>query len=358
MTERESRAILDRIGERLRETVDNVKEQEITGDTIRPSHIFFPSILNKEYEKAQELKQKLLKEYEGIPLEEVINGEELKTERGTCYRIETQDTITLKMVSQERAKEKILSDLKLVYGVGEVTEWNLKAEGYDTIKDLLHHLRYGSEAAKALAVDMGDMYSMVAWVGRWLPKSHPLILYSSSFQNRNDFIILDIETMGLSSLPIILCGVAQISGNQLFLNQYLLRTITEEPGALSAFLSHTTEKSIFVTFNGKTFDIPYLKERLAYYGLKEKLENPHVDLLHFSRRAWKTRVPDCRLTTLEEHLFGIKRENDIPSALVPDFYDTYMKTGNVGPLIPIVEHNKQDIVTLVNIFSRLHQEWE
>lgn len=351
------RIILDRIGEKLRESVDRVKEHEIIEDDIRPSHIF-SGVLNQEYQKAQTLKQRLLKEYEGRLLEEVIDGEVIRTEKGTCYHIETQDTITLKVVNQDSAREKILSDLKLVYGIGEVTEQNLKTEGYKTIKDLLNHPRFGSEAAKVLAIDMGDIHSMIAWVGRWLPRSHPLMLYSASFQDKNDFIILDIETMGLFSLPIILCGVAQICGNQLLMNQYLLRGITEEPGALSAFLSHTNGESIFVTFNGKTFDIPYIKERLVFYGLKGELENPHFDLLHFSRRAWRAKVPDCRLTTLEEHLFGIKRVNDVPSALVPDFYDTYIRTRNVGPLIPIVEHNKQDIITLANIFSRLHQEWE
>jgi len=350
-------SLFERIGERLRERVDKVKYDIVEDEKEELRNFFSFGIINQEYQKAQELKQNLLNNYKGTSLEEVIDGEELKTKIGTCYHIKTQEKITVKRVNQTCARERILSNLKLVYGIGEVTERILKNGGYKTIEDLREHPRFGAEAAKFLAIDIHDTHSITEWIGHWLPKSHPLVLYSSSFQNEEDFIILDIETMGLSSLPIILCGTARICGSQLVMNQYLLRDITEEPGALSAFLSHT-DKGIFVTFNGKAFDIPYIKERLAYYGLQGNLTNPHFDLLHFSRRAWKAQLPDCRLTTLEKHLFGIERENDVPSALVPDFYDTYVKTGNVGPLIPIVEHNKQDMITLANIFSRLHEEWE
>ena len=34
---------------------------------------------------------------------------------------------------------KILSNLKLIYGIGDVTELNLKKEGYRTIEDLMNH---------------------------------------------------------------------------------------------------------------------------------------------------------------------------------------------------------------------------
>ncbi|MEJ2281884.1 MAG: ribonuclease H-like domain-containing protein [Candidatus Bathyarchaeota archaeon] len=47
----------------------------------------------------------------------------------------------------------------------------------------------------------------------------------------------------------------------------------------------------------------------------------------------------------------------MPGALVPQFYDTYLKTKNVGPLVAIVEHNKQDLVSLGTLFSRLFEEW-
>ena len=348
----------DRIGERLRENVDNVKEYEIIEGEEEISEEFIPSfpfgVDYQEYQEAQKLKQRLLKRYEGKVLEDIIAGEELKTKKGVCYKIKNQDRINLKMINPDKAREKILSDLKLIYGVGEVTERILKDEGYKTIEDLMEHPRFSSEATKFLEiVDKRDTCQIVNWIGHWFPKSHPLILYSSGLHNKEDFVILDIETMGLFTRPIILFGVAQISDCNIQINQYLLRSINEEPAALMGFLSQINEKSVFITFNGRTFDIPYVRERLAYYRMKGDLENPHFDMLHFSRRAWKERIPNCKLTTLEKHLLGIERKDDVPSALVPEFYETYMRTQNIGPLIPIIEHNKQDLVTLANIFSEL-----
>jgi len=352
---------LDRISRRWREFVDRIKEYEIVEEE-EEGHEFTPflsyGLEYVEYQKANLLKQKLIKEYNGKSLDDIIKGEEIHTKKGSCYRIEYQEKINLSIIKPDEVKKRILSDLKLIYGIGEVTEHILKKEGYKTIEDLIEHPRFGSEAKRLLEIiDKCDTYQIVDCIGRWVPRSHPLVLHCSAFHNKEDFVIFDIETMGLFNRPIILLGIAQISDDQLLINQYLLRDIEEEPAALMRFLSHINEKSVFITFNGRTFDIPYVRERLAYYRIKGDLEKPHFDILHFSRRAWQDCVPNCRLNTLEKYLLGVERKDDVPSALVPDFYKTYMKTGNIGPLIPIIEHNKQDLITLANIFSKLHEEW-
>jgi uncharacterized protein YprB with RNaseH-like and TPR domain len=299
-----------------------------------------------------------MKKYEGKKLEDVIEGEELKTPKGVCYHIRSQEKINLKVINPDHARKKILSDLKLIYGIREATEWILKENGYKTIDELTEHPRFGSEAKRFLEIiDKCETSQIIDWIGHRFSKSHPLVLYSSALHNKEDFIIFDIETLGLFTRPIILFGVAQFSGDHILINQYFLRNIKEEPAALTGFLSHIDEDSVFITFNGRIFDVPYIRERLAYYRMKGDLEKPHFDLLHFSRRAWRERVPNCRLNTLEKYLLGIERKDDVPSALVPDFYETYMRSKNIGPLIPIIEHNKQDLVTLTNIFSKLHEEW-
>jgi len=64
-------------------------------------------------------------------------------------------------------------------------------------------------------------------------------------------------------------------------------------------------------------------------------------------------LPSCRLGSLETAVLHITRTDDLPSAMVPEFYETYMRTGNPGPLIPIVEHNRQDIISLARLFALL-----
>jgi hypothetical protein len=351
----------ERIGKRWKESVDRIREFEIIKEE-KAFEEFAPTLSfgvdYQEYEKAQKLKQRVLKECEGKELKDVIEGNELKTNKGTCYYMETRSKIRLNIIDPELARKRILSDLKLIYGIGEVTEQLLKEERYETIEDLFEHPRFGNEARRFLdLLNRPDTCSLIKWITHWMPKSHPLVFCCTGLHDPEDFIIFDLETMGLFTRPIILFGVAKVSGNNIFINQYLLRNIKEEPAALIGFLSHLSKGRAFITFNGLTFDVPYLKERLAYYRMKGDLEKPHFDILHFSRRAWKERVPDCRLSTLEKYLLGIERKDDVPSALVPDFYETYLRTKNVGPLVPIVEHNKQDLITLANIFSRLHEEW-
>jgi uncharacterized protein YprB with RNaseH-like and TPR domain len=178
----------------------------------------------------------------------------------------------------------------------------------------------------------------------------------AGFCRDEDFAIIDIETLGLSERPIILMGIAKPTENSICASQFLLRDIPDEPSAIWALISKLEEESSLITFNGKSFDIPYIKQRLAYYGMDAPLSNPHFDVLHFTRRAFGKKLVNCRLETVEKYL-NIERGINIPGALVPHFYDTYLRTRNVGPLVAIVEHNKQDLLTLGKLFSRLYEEW-
>jgi uncharacterized protein YprB with RNaseH-like and TPR domain len=148
-----------------------------------------------------------------------------------------------------------------------------------------------------------------------------------------------------------------IENRSLSVHQYLLRDIAEEQAALMATISHlSADRPSLVTFNGKSFDIPYLSDRLAYYGMESLANIPHFDVLHFSRRRWKDQFPSQRLTALEREVLGICRDDDIPGQMVPEFYAAYLKTGNCGPLVPIIEHNRQDVVSLALLFFHLLEE--
>ena len=205
-------------------------------------------------------------------------------------------------------------------------------------------------------IDTEEVGSIQNWLWERLPKSHPLLHHLAGFCKDEDFVIIDIETLGLSERPIILLGIATPSKDCVCTKQYLLRDIQDEVSAIWAVVSQLEPHHSMITYNGRSFDIPYIKQRLAYYGLEANIENPHFDLLHFTRRALRHKLKDCKLDTVESYL-GIKRDIDIPGALVPQFYDTYLKTQNIGPLVAIVEHNKQDLVSLGTLFSKLYEEW-
>ena len=83
---------------------------------------------------------------------------------------------------------------------------------------------------------------------------------------------------------------------------------------------------------------------------------PHFDVLHFSRRRWKDQLPSLRLSNLEREILGVSRDNDVPGQMVPEFYETYLRSGNPGPLVPIVRHNGQDVISLARLFFHLLEE--
>ena len=92
-------------------------------------------------------------------------------------------------------------------------------------------------------------------------------------------------------------AIGTIENGGLAVHQYLLRDIDEEQSALTATLDHLSgDRPALVTFNGKSFDVPYLSDRLAYYGMSPLEGIPHFDVLHFSRRRWKDHLPSLRLT--------------------------------------------------------------
>jgi len=120
----------DRLGKRWRESVDKVKEYKIIEDEEEEYREFIPFITSgidyREYQRAEKLKQRLMEKYKGKTLEDIIECNELKTKMGTCYYIETQSKIRLNTINKDLARKRILSDLKLIRGIGEVTERILK----------------------------------------------------------------------------------------------------------------------------------------------------------------------------------------------------------------------------------------
>ncbi len=307
------------------------------------------------FRNAEKIKKELIQSYDGYTIEEAIPGKVIENEAGCCYYISHQKDFSIEPIAPVVIREMIISELKLIRGIGPVTAEKLRQEGYSSIETLCDHPRFGSEARRCLEIiDRGDLTDLLNLLTQWLPKSHPLILLTSGLHRVEDYLVVDIESMGIFTRPIILIGVAQIRGRKIYLHQYLIRNIEEEAAGLVGFLSHINEQTVFITFNGLAFDIPSIKQRMAYYCIDGDLERPHFDALYFTRRIFGKFVPNCQLTTLERCLFGTVRKNDIPSALVPEFYETYLLHKNCGPLVPIVEHNLQDLISLASIFARLH----
>jgi len=168
-----------------------------------------------------------------------------------------------------------------------------------------------------------------------------------------DVLFLDLETTGLGSGPLFLIGTMRWQGGRLVVSQYFARDYAEERPAVSMFLDAATDAKLLVSFNGKSFDVPYVRVRAAATGLQFSLDIPHLDLLHVGRRVWGAGLSDCRLQTLERVICGRARADDIPGHLIPQAYHDYVRTGNASQMADCLKHNMLDLITLADLMTRL-----
>ncbi|MCJ7821972.1 MAG: ribonuclease H-like domain-containing protein [Armatimonadetes bacterium] len=168
-----------------------------------------------------------------------------------------------------------------------------------------------------------------------------------------DLVFVDIETAGLSSAPLFLIGTMVWDGAGLVVRQYFARDYSEESAVTSLFLDGAAGTRMLVSFNGKSFDLPFIRTRAAANALPYDLSPPHFDLLHESRRIWRDVLPDCRLQTLEQAICGRTRTSDIPGSEIPEAYHHYVRTGNAAQMVEVIEHNLLDLVTLADLMVRL-----
>jgi len=302
-----------------------------------------------------DLLESVLSHYAGASLDEALGGGEVRMSAGRCHCIVSAEEIPMP-ADKNLAVAHILAEPQLLPGIGPKTRERLRHEGCSDLRSIVPHKRFGAEARKLLDMVEGRRCrDLSAHLARRLPLSHPLMLAASSLHDSEDFLFVDIETLGLSGHPLILLGAGRIKGQVLHVEQFLLRDPGEEPAALAALLDRITDRTALVTFNGRGFDWPFILNRLSCHVMAAPPDPPHYDVCLFARRLWRGRTPNHKLDTLETALLGVERKIDVPSALVPELYRLYLRSGNPGPLVPIVEHNRQDVVSTARLFALMQR---
>jgi len=297
-----------------------------------------------------------LKGSSGLTLEDAFPSS--RAQDGRFVTISERFPFHLRFPEREEVKATLLSNLRLLYGIGSHYDHALKEAGYDSIPSLISHPRFGKRAQERLT-EWGsppDPAAVYRTLSAWLPPSHHLFLQSLSFVKREGILFFDLETLGLANTPIFLIATARIGERGLTVNQHLATSLEGEASLLEEFGRELSGISVLISYNGKTFDWPILRARSFYYGLSLPEEPIHIDLLHHSRRRYRNVLPDLQLKTVEKYLLNVDRGEDLSSSLVPVYYAAYLETGNPAVLVPIVDHNRQDIVSLALLLSLLLQE--
>lgn len=171
-------------------------------------------------------------------------------------------------------------------------------------------------------------------------------------------LFFDTETTGLaggSGTYAFLVGLGYFEREELVTEQLLMRDYGDEPALLSYLSSRLAQTDTLVSFNGRSFDAQLLTTRFQMHRQAEPFQQRgHLDLLHISRRLWRwSRLPDCRLETLEARVLGAPRHQDIPGWMIPDLFFDFLKDKNPAPLRGVIEHNRRDILAMVALCGYL-----
>lgn len=164
---------------------------------------------------------------------------------------------------------------------------------------------------------------------------------------------VDIETTGLSigaGTVAFLVGTLNLDPDGLVLRQFLLRDFAEECAQQQAIASRLDPFELVVTYNGGRFDLPVLRSRAILNRVEAPwLAHAHLDILHPVRAVWRNLWPDCRLATAEHRLLGVTRDVDCEGWEVPLRYRQFLLEQSEEPLIEVLEHNAQDLISLAGV---------
>jgi uncharacterized protein YprB with RNaseH-like and TPR domain len=177
---------------------------------------------------------------------------------------------------------------------------------------------------------------------------------------RPPFVFFDLETTGLSGgagTYAFLVGCGSFSDEGAFITrQYVMTRYADERAMLDAVAQELSDAGALISFNGKSFDAPVLETRYLFHRLPWKgTDLPHLDALHPSRQFWgaTTMQTGCSLVALERQVLGVHRTGDVPGFEIPARYFQFVRSGDASPLAAVLDHNRQDLLSLAGVTCRL-----
>lgn len=185
-----------------------------------------------------------------------------------------------------------------------------------------------------------------------------LSAYSSKLYNmyfgKKRFVVFDIETTGLSpaNSKVILTGMLTVEENGTAqVLQYFADQENDEEELIRATAEILSSVDYIITYNGRHFDIPFMKKRAEKYGIDFPTPyNLDIYLLVSGYAPFKEILPGLKQKDIEIFM-GVSdsREDLISGKESVELYHRYMETKSFAIKSKILLHNHDDIILLYKI---------
>lgn len=171
-----------------------------------------------------------------------------------------------------------------------------------------------------------------------------------------EMLFVDIETTGLSAENcFIYCIGCSWQENDQICVQLLFGTgENDETDLLAHFQSLTSHFKKLVTFNGSTFDLPFLKKRFEKYQMPEPVTSmDHLDLFREAKKLRKLLALDNYRQKSLELFLGCYREDAYSGKELIQVYKSYFQAPTEEQLQMLLLHNYEDVLGMYDLLSIL-----
>jgi hypothetical protein len=193
-------------------------------------------------------------------------------------------------------------------------------------------------------------------------------------------LFLDIETTCLSpKKDFIYCiGCSFTDSDSICIRLFFAEQESDEKEVLTEFANLLSNYTRVITFNGTTFDIPFLQKRYAHHQMADPFVNlTFLDLYKEARRLKNLlQLPNYRQKSIEQFL-GCDREDTYSGGELIQIYHNYTKRPDDETLQLLLLHNYEDVKGMYDLcgllsyrvfldggfqtkeihFERMHDRW-
>jgi|GEM_PF-1039388 len=317
---------------------------------------FNPDILKKFTAQKQAQEEPVY-----ITKEEQLKGRITEVEGAKLLTYSEPFKITPKFPSKDLFAQECESCLELLPGVRAKKAAKLKEAGVHKISDAKGHEKHGKHAEGLKGLHELTPETITKKLRERLSGSNRLFYLMLSLYKPEDLLFIDLETRSLySETQIITIGTGIYENSSFVVNQFTALNPDAEYEALMLLDSISAGHKALVSYNGRSFDVPFIISRFSYYGLRHAASRfrdlVNFDLLHYCRQAF-SEASGHSLKEMEVYILKQFRDGDIDGSEVDYHYSKWLKTHKPEHINLITSHNVIDVKSMALVLNKLGEKW-